>query len=285
MASPNYPMPVAKLLALGDPRGERKWRDYLKLGFKAEHVPDLIQMVLDTELWLGDSESKEVWANLHAWRTLGQLRAEAAVVPLLELFQRIDDDGDDWVGEELPEVYGLIGPAAINALSDYIADSSHGLWARIGAATSIEHIGQKHVSARAECAAVLARALEKFDAQEPELNASLISDLCDLGLKDHLPLIERAFASKRVDESVRGDWQDIQIELGLIKERTSPCARMQLDDTMDEMVSMIDTISSGREQPAQKDSDMTDDVIAQMLLKGELKLPKQKESKPQKKNK
>ena len=285
MTSPNYPMPVAKLLTLGDPRGEREWRDYLKLGFTAEHVPDLIRMALDTELWLADSESKEVWANLHAWRTLGQLRAEAAAEPLLELFQRIDDDGDDWVGEELPKVYGLIGPVAINALSDYIADSSHGLWARIGAARSIEHIGQKHSSARAECAVALARALEKFDAQEPELNASLISDLCDLGPMDSLPLIERAFTSKRVDESVRGDWQDIQIELGLIRERSSPRARAQLDETMGEMVSMIDTIVSDREQPSQKDSDMTDDVIAQMLRKGELKLPEQKESKPQKKNK
>jgi hypothetical protein len=285
MTLPNYSMPVAKLLTLGDPRGEDKWRDYLKLGFKAEHVPDLIRMALDPELWLADSESKEVWANLHAWRTLGQLRAEAAATPLLDLFQRIDDEGDDWIGEEMPEVYAMIGPVAIPALANYLADPTHGLWARIGASSSLEKIGQQHPGARADCAATLARALEKFDAQEPELNASLISDLCDLGPKNHLPLIERAFASKRVDESVRGDWQDIQIELRLIKERTSPRARTQLDDTIDEIRSMIGAIAARRVQPPPKEPDLIDDVISEMLSKGELKLPGKKESQPKKKNK
>ncbi|MCI0476396.1 MAG: DUF1186 family protein [Anaerolineales bacterium] len=285
MTAQNYAMPVAKLLTLGDLRGEDKWRDYLNLGFKIEHVPELIRMTRDTELWFADSESKEVWANLHAWRTLGQLRAQEAIVPLLDLFQRIDDDGDDWVGEELPEVYALIGPAAIPALANYLGDPAHGLWARIGASTSIEKIGQQHPGARADCAATLARALENFDKQESELNASLISDLCDLGPTDYLPLIERAFASKRVDESMSGDWQDIQIELGLLKARTSPRARTQLDDTMDDIRSMIAQIAVRRIPPPPEEPTLTENVIAEMLYKGELKLPNKKESKPKKKRK
>src|SRR5579864_7878643 len=49
--------------------------------------------------------------KVHAWRALGQLRAVEAVEPLLELFDRLEDD--DWVHEELPAVFGLIGPARI----------------------------------------------------------------------------------------------------------------------------------------------------------------------------
>jgi hypothetical protein len=95
-------------------------------------------MALDEELHRADSDSLEVWAPVHAWRALGQLRAEAAVEPLTRLLVRIDEFNDDWVGEELPEVFGMIGPAAIPALTDYLADPSHGLWACVAAAHSLE---------------------------------------------------------------------------------------------------------------------------------------------------
>jgi hypothetical protein len=270
MTRTDYSMPVAQLLTLGDPRGEEQWRDYLKLGFTTEHVPELIRLARDSELWLADSESKEVWANLHAWRTLGQLRAQEAIEPLLELFQYADDNDDEWAIEELPEVYALIGPAAIPALANYLNDPSHSPFARVLASSSITMIGKHHPNVRAECAATLARALEKFDTLDPELNAFLISDLCELGPTDYFPLIERAFASQRVDESVRGDWQDIQIEFGLITERTTPDDRTQLDDLRDQMASAI------------RNSVLINQVIADMRATGELK-SKRKDSPPKNK--
>ncbi len=120
----DYPSTVAQLLSLGDPRNELRWQNYLALGVSEQDIPDLIRMALDEELHWADSESKQVWAPIHAWRALGQLRAEAAVEPLLHLFRRIDEDNDDWVGEELPQVYGMIGPAAIPALAVCLADES-----------------------------------------------------------------------------------------------------------------------------------------------------------------
>jgi len=65
------------------------------LGLGPQHVPDLIRMALDDELYWADSDSLEVWAPIHAWRALGQLRAEAAVQPLTRLLARIDDFDDD----------------------------------------------------------------------------------------------------------------------------------------------------------------------------------------------
>src|SRR3954447_20881997 len=129
--STSYSSPVSQLLTFGDIRELREWPNYLDLDLGPEHVPELIEMATDEELNWADSESLEVWAPIHAWRTLGQLRAEAAVEPLLSLFEDLEDS--DWVLEELPEVLGMIGSAALPALTTYIADVSFDEDARISA--------------------------------------------------------------------------------------------------------------------------------------------------------
>jgi hypothetical protein len=223
MIATSYSPPVDKLLTLGDARDSTAhWPDYLALGLGPEHIPDLIRMATDEELHWADSESREVWAPIHAWRALGQLRAEAAVKPLTGLLHRIDDDDDDWVGEELPEVYGMIGPAAIPTLAAYLADTSHPLYARIAAAHSFAEIGVNHPDSRADCVAALTAQLERFAENDPTLNAFLVSYLMDLKAVESAPVMERAFAAGQVELPVAGDWEDVQIELGLRQKRETP---------------------------------------------------------------
>ena len=95
----NYSPLVSSLLTYGDGRELRQWPDYLELGFKPEHIPDLIEMATDEKLNKGDPKSLEVWAPVHAWRTLAQLKAEEAVEPLTTLLRMFDSDDDDFVGE------------------------------------------------------------------------------------------------------------------------------------------------------------------------------------------
>ncbi len=105
-----YQPPVERLLTYGesDRIPPEEWPDYRELGIGPEHILELIQMATDEAFNMADSESAEVWAPLHAWRALGQLRAVEAVEPLLELFDRLEYD--DWVHEELPLVFALMGP-------------------------------------------------------------------------------------------------------------------------------------------------------------------------------
>ncbi|TVP61729.1 MAG: hypothetical protein EA342_20265 [Leptolyngbya sp. LCM1.Bin17] len=37
------------------------------------------------------SDSKEVWAPVHAWQALGQLKAEAAMEPLISIFNKKEE--------------------------------------------------------------------------------------------------------------------------------------------------------------------------------------------------
>lgn len=222
MGKDDYVPPVNQLLTYGDARNTRSWPNYLALGLRAEHITDLIRMTQDDDLHWADGDSLEVWAPMHAWRALGQLRAEAAIESLLELLHRVDDDDDDWVGEELPEVFGLIGPAAIPALAAYLANAKHRPYARAAAAAAFAHIARKHPAARNECISGLVGQLEKYAGNDRLLNAMLVAPLLELGAVEAAPVIEHAFGAEAVDFSVSGDWEDVQIELGLKAKRETP---------------------------------------------------------------
>ena len=222
MSIMTYTPPVSQLLTLGDPTGKTDWRHYGSLGLRPEHIPELIRMVLDEELHWADSDSAAVWAPLHAWRALGQLRAEAAIEPLLTLLRRIDEHEDDWVSEDLPVVFGLIGAAAIPSLANYLANAEYPLFARVAAAQAFRRIGEKHPATRAACADKLMQQLEKYADNDRSLNAFLVGALLDLSIVEAVPLMERAFAAGSVDVSVNGDWEEVQISLGLKSHRDTP---------------------------------------------------------------
>jgi hypothetical protein len=218
-----YDPPVAALLTAGDVSGQA-WLDYpAAYAFTKDHTPDLIRMMQDEELNQADSDSDEVWAPLHAWRALGQLGDPAAVEAIVSLLPRIDGEyNSDWEQEELPLVLGMIGSPAIPTLEAFLANPQHGLYARAAAATAIGKIGQADKSLRAECIAVLANQLRQHEQQDPTLNAFIISDLIDLRAVEAAKTMADAFQADNVDFFVASGWEEVQIELGLRQERSTP---------------------------------------------------------------
>jgi len=240
----DYREPVATLLTLGDMREQPRY-DYRSLGLGEGDVAELARMAVDPDLYWGDSESDEVWAPIHAWRALADLRAEAAIDPLVAVLSlpatRESDDAtsyDDWVGEELPEAIAAIGPAAFPALADYLRDPGHQHWARTTAAEGIRKIVARHPELRDAAVAVFTEVVETTTEHpgattegDEILNGSLIDDLIELKAVESAPVIERAFAAERVDPMFVGDWEDVQVDLGLLDERTTP-ARNYIREAM-----------------------------------------------------
>ena len=216
-----YPPPVKQLLSLGEAHREKK-RDYVALGLSRDDAPALIRMATDYQLHDGPGNSPIVWAPIHAWRALAELRAPEAIAPLIELFPRVDDSMDDWVGEDVPRVLAEFGAATLAPLTAYLADATHGEWSRVIAAKSIGFVGKAHPDTRNECVIRLSHQLAFYPEQSETLNAFLILPLLDLRAVEAMPLIERAFAFGRVDETVFGDVEDVQIEFGLKTKREHP---------------------------------------------------------------
>jgi len=231
MTDLSYPEPVSRLLTLGECRRGGNWPDYLALSIGPEQIPDLIRMMQDEELNRAGSQSLEVWAPVHAWRALGQLRAEAAIEPLIGLMEQIDEDYEQWIGEEIPEILGMIGSAAVPKLAKCLTTPRDGMWAQTTASFALAEIGNRHPEARDDCVSALTRGLENLAAHDPGLNGFLISNLVELEAVEAAPLMEQAFAGNHVDITIMGDWENVQIRLGLLAERQIPAPRyVQLTD-------------------------------------------------------
>jgi hypothetical protein len=217
-----YSDPVKKLITCGDPRGASKWPSYLQFGLSSAHVPELMRMLSDEQFTNALSSCAEVWAPLHAWRALGQLQAVEAIPTLLDQLVRIDEDDDDWVGEELPEVFAMIGPAAIPALTRYLAASDHGLFARVCAASSLSHIGLHSSEVRLQCIDALVGQLTCSTQNDPTLNGFLVSDLVELQAVEALSSIQRVYQQNCVDPSIVGDCEEVEMKLGVRTSRETP---------------------------------------------------------------
>ena len=105
----DFSEPVLALISLGEKAARTvKWPDYTELGITSEHIPELIRILQEIEqFWpLGDMESPEVSAPVHAWRALGQLNAVEAIPALIELVVQNEELENNWLMEEIPEVMG-----------------------------------------------------------------------------------------------------------------------------------------------------------------------------------
>jgi hypothetical protein len=146
-----------------------------------------------------------------------------AVLPLLDLLNEIDENHDDWTTEELPVVFGMIGERALPFLEKFIADDSNGKFPRIVAIHGVEVVGNSDEGSRDRSTEILNNQLELYEQNDPELNGYLISHLIEMKSTVSMPLIKEAYQGNCVDYSIIGDYEDVEISMGLRRFRkTSP---------------------------------------------------------------
>ena len=214
--------PVRRLLSLGEPADydPANWPDYLAgSGLGPQHIDALIRLACDEDLNEADPDTPEVWAPLHAWRALGQLRAEEAVGPLLSMLAFLEDDNS--ADLELPAVFGMIGPAALPQLAGYAADPSNPTYPSATALNGIKEIAKLHPASRAACVDALVRMLAPGGRRDRYLAGFAVSALLDLRAVEAIDVMRDAFRRDVIEPSVAGDVEDIEIELGLRQRRAT----------------------------------------------------------------
>ena len=213
--------PLDQLPELGDPDDGF---EYLELGITEEHVPELIRIA--TRSFPKDVPiSDELhWTRVHAWRALGQLRAEAAAEPLVRLLAEADPN-DDWALEDLPGTLGLIGRAVIAPAREASQREESSKHSRAALVQAIREVGDWHRYARDEAVEALVGLLREWPAQSPIFNASLINELIMLNAVEAAPLMQAAIEANAVALEFTGNWEDVQEDLGMIRLRPRPKLR------------------------------------------------------------
>lgn len=219
----DLPAAVQKLATLGE-SWERpaQWKDYRALGIGPEHILALIEVVNHAESFWVDDTDPESWLPIHAWRALGQLQAGQAVPTLVHILPWIDEKDNDLIQEDLPQVFGMVGPAAVQALVAFLEDKSQPQWARVAAAEGLKNIGLLYPETRGVVVEALLQALSRFAENPYPFNSFLILYLSYLKTAEGTPLVEQALRSGRVDQEITGDWEDYQVAVGLLEQRLSP---------------------------------------------------------------
>jgi len=219
---------VERLCEVESPRELNDWENHdgyyvAACRVSAEDVPGLIDIVrkwndLD---WPNDADMADIDQDdvellpVTAWRTLADLKADAAVEPLVDMLREWDDEYDDWLSEDLPHVFGKIGESAIDALTRLATDAQAEEFVRSIAARGLRYVADYHANTRDRIVACLTEMMTRAADGVIEFNTTLLSELVDLQAVEAAEPIERAFAANLVDVGMMGNWEDVRRELGV----------------------------------------------------------------------
>lgn len=213
----DYTFPVDQLLTQGPVQpSDTRWSDYARLGIGPEHAGQLRAMMLDVELQTADDD--RCWAPLHAWRALAQTGAPIAAqsyIDMLLLLERLEDYDGDWEWEDAESFFATVGPPAIDPLVHFFHDQAHSVETRAGVPQYLAAIAAKHAEARQGIVATLAAFLERAAENDRDLNGWLVAALVRLEATEAGGIIDKAFADKRVNPAVCGNWEAVAYDLGL----------------------------------------------------------------------
>lgn len=176
---------------------------------------DLLRIALDPE-FDASSHPEAVWAPVWAWLLIGELRPAGALPVFARLFDRLNgEEGDDAVMDALPKALGRFGLEAAQLILDVVRDEARPSSARWTAVSGLQEIAAAWPEERDGVVLILAGLLRDRAVMDREVNGGIVDELINLEAVEAAPAIEEAFAGGRVDETITGDWDEVQVALGL----------------------------------------------------------------------
>lgn len=176
-------------------------------------LPILAEIVGDKSAWT--QPLPEWWAVVHATYALGAMETPDALVPLLTALRWADAFDCDWVAEDLPSIFGRLGPPAFDALRAVAQDPTAGPGARSIALASLGAIALP-VDYLQEPVVALGARLLADPTQDLYLRQTAANVLVDLRAQDHRKLLvafgQEEAARHREDGEYQGVFYDWEVD-------------------------------------------------------------------------
>lgn len=210
----------SKLATLPEPEFlNNDWPDYTALGFGDEDVEGLLDIAADFYLSFEQSEEESA-ASIHAWRSLA-LRGDLALLPeFISLLIETDDIGDEWFAEDFPRLVASIGMPALPDLLQALDQYPEYECIAIAVMDALHQLSKDPAEVEI-IKGTLTRLLSDDDLSR-EGKGYAVASLIRLHGRDRIAEIKEAFERNRVDLTVLGDLEEVEIELGLRTKRSSP---------------------------------------------------------------
>lgn len=256
--SVSYQPPVDRLLTLGPigsgakdggPWREEPFADYASMGISAADAGELVRLARD---WaLADSEEPTSWGPVHACRALAAVEAVEAVPALIGVLARLDQRNEDWWMEDMQVVLGRLGAAegeagsrALEAMRRAYLDAREPWAVRLFVGGALERAARERPERREWVVAVYGALLSLGRFAHGGLLGDAISSLVELGAKEMLPAIRRAFAEADVDEMCCGTLETVEEEITMSRAEREAKWQAKRDENEEQLEQEVESLGA-----------------------------------------
>ena len=204
------------LPALADDLQPRSF--YVDHGFTASDATEIMGNWMELELEDDESEASDA-AQIHAWSILAHLGGKEGREFLIDELCVSCDIGNDFFTNYFSELILAAGPEAVPELIARFENKQAGESILIEFASALADFARHGIEKETVLKALVA-ALQD-DPRHRSLKGMIISDLVEISADTYLEEIRRAFDENLVDVTIGGDFEDVEVALGLRSERSS----------------------------------------------------------------
>jgi tetratricopeptide (TPR) repeat protein len=194
---------IQELLSKLEELGDQVPRELAQaiLAKEQEAVIPLCDVLQDDDYW--EAEDNRQWMPLHAVKLLGMLADTGAYPQLVNALIMACEIKNDWIVEDLPTVFGRIGPPAISRLEEFIharKGDNKLWWSRSTAAYGLVAIALHYPHEQERISRFLHGLFSEED--DPVFLGFAAGSILDIGDPSSIPVLEKAFDRGVIDEFI-----------------------------------------------------------------------------------
>jgi hypothetical protein len=220
----NYSKKLQPLFELESDSLTRNNFNYDEFRFTQDDIDELIGLATDSSYKLINYQEHEelverfFYGTIHAVNILGKIKAVESIEFILKKMEE-ESEGNEYFLEAFVSYVTNMGINGLDFFEKYIFEKPEE-YNLISIFDGIDYMLEEEPSSVSRVEEIMIMYL-KNEKTHPAPLSFAISTLINIGEDKHIDLIRETFKTKDVDTLLRGDLEDIEIELGLREKRVT----------------------------------------------------------------